>query len=37
MPACHASYVFVEAIDSGQRRTQAVISDPLEGMARNLV
>jgi hypothetical protein len=32
MPACHASYVFVEAIDSGQRCTQAVTSDTLRAV-----
>jgi hypothetical protein len=29
MPACHAPHVFAEEIDSGQRCTQAVTSDPL--------
>ena len=29
MPACHASQAFVEGIDSGQRSTEAVPSDPL--------
>ncbi|HEV8327914.1 MAG TPA: hypothetical protein VGQ08_10545 [Nitrospiraceae bacterium] len=32
MPACHASYVSVEEIDSGERCTQAVTSDPLKAM-----
>jgi len=32
MPACHASYVSVEEIDSGQRCTQAVTSDPLRAL-----
>lgn len=32
MPACHASDVFVEEIDSGQRGTQAVTSDPLRAL-----
>lgn len=29
MPACHASYVLVEKIDSGQRGTHAVASDTM--------
>jgi hypothetical protein len=29
MSGCHASHVFVEEIDSGQRCTHAVTSDPL--------
>jgi phage tail sheath protein FI len=32
MPACHASHVFVEEIDSGQRPTHAVTSDPLRAL-----
>jgi len=32
MPASHASYVFVEEIDSGQRCTQAVASDTLRAL-----
>jgi hypothetical protein len=32
MPACHASHVFVEELDSGQRCTQAVTSDPLRAL-----
>lgn len=32
MPACHASHVVVEEIDSGQRSIQAVTSDPLRAM-----
>jgi len=32
MPACYASHVFVEEIDSGQRCTQAVTSDPLKAL-----
>ena len=31
MPTCHASHVFVEEIDSGQRCTQTV-SDPLRAL-----
>jgi phage tail sheath protein FI len=32
MPACHASHVFIEEIDSAQRSTQAVPSDPLRAL-----
>jgi hypothetical protein len=32
MPASHASYVFVEEIDSRQRCTQAVTSDTLRAL-----
>ena len=29
MPTCHTPYVSIEAIDSGQRGTQAVLADPM--------
>ena len=32
MPACHASHVFVEEIDSEQRCTQAATSDSLRAL-----
>ena len=32
MPACHASHVFAEEIDLGQRCTQAVTSDTLRAV-----
>ena len=32
MPTCHASYVSVEEIDSGQHSTQAMTSDPLRAL-----
>jgi hypothetical protein len=32
MPACHASHVIAEEIDSGQRCTQAVTSDTMRAV-----
>jgi hypothetical protein len=37
MLACHAPYVCVEEIDSGQRGTQTVTSDPLRTLLETWV